>query len=76
MKPRLQVLHINDLIILIVYIKNLCELITIEVSLKSKANICHEIKTFEWGMREFAIYDNNGYIVQFVQPASEISREE
>ncbi|MBM7419518.1 MULTISPECIES: VOC family protein [Chryseobacterium] len=44
--------------------------------LKIKANICYEIETFEWGMREFAIYDNNGYILQFAQPASEISREE
>ncbi|MCD1116793.1 VOC family protein [Chryseobacterium turcicum] len=44
--------------------------------LKEKANICYEIETFEWGMREFAIYDNNGYILQFAQPASEISREE
>ncbi len=45
-------------------------------NLKTKANICYEIETFEWGMREFAIYDNNGYILQFAQPASEISREE
>lgn len=44
--------------------------------LKGKANICYEIETFEWGMREFAIYDNNGYILQFAQPASEISRAE
>ncbi|WP_175622063.1 VOC family protein [Chryseobacterium schmidteae] len=44
--------------------------------LKIKANICYEIETFEWGMREFAIYDNNGYILQFAQPASEISRAE
>ena len=33
--------------------------------LKDKAEICYEIETFEWGMREFAIYDNNGYILQF-----------
>ena len=26
-----------------------------------------EIETFEWGMREFAIYDNNGYVLQFGQ---------
>jgi len=36
-----------------------------------KANICYEIETFEWGMREFAIYDNNGYILQFGSTASE-----
>lgn len=45
-------------------------------NLKIKTNICYEIETFEWGMREFAIYDNNGYILQFAQPVSEISREE
>lgn len=45
-------------------------------NLKMKANICYEIETFEWGMREFAIYDNNGYILQFAQRASEISRAE
>lgn len=35
--------------------------------LKSKTTICYEIETFEWQMREFAIYDNNGYILQFGQ---------
>jgi catechol 2,3-dioxygenase-like lactoylglutathione lyase family enzyme len=33
--------------------------------LKDKTRICYEIDNFEWGMREFAIYDNNGYILQF-----------
>ena len=33
--------------------------------LKDKANICYGIETFDWGMREFAIYDNNGYMLQF-----------
>jgi uncharacterized glyoxalase superfamily protein PhnB len=33
--------------------------------LKSKAKICYEIDNFEYGMREFAIYDNNGYLLQF-----------
>lgn len=28
-------------------------------------NVVYEIETFDWGMREFAIYDNNGYILQF-----------
>lgn len=27
---------------------------------------CHE-KNDDWGMREFAIYDNNGYLLQFGQ---------
>ena len=35
--------------------------------LQSKVAICYDIATFDWGMREFAIYDNNGYIIQFGQ---------
>lgn len=35
--------------------------------LRDKARICYEIDDFDWGMREFAIYDNNGYILQFGQ---------
>lgn len=27
--------------------------------------VCYPIENFDWGMREFAIYDNNGYILQF-----------
>ena len=44
-------------------------------NLKDKAEICYEIETFDWEMREFAIYDNNGYILQFGQNVSEISKE-
>ncbi|ASW73139.1 glyoxalase [Chryseobacterium piperi] len=44
--------------------------------LKGKTEICYEIETFDWEMREFAIYDNNGYILQFGQPAGEISTAE
>ena len=44
--------------------------------LKDQAEICYEIETFEWGMREFAIYDNNGYILQFGQPVDQISTTE
>ncbi len=29
---------------------------------------CYELQTFDYGMREFAIYDNNGYLIQFGQP--------
>jgi catechol 2,3-dioxygenase-like lactoylglutathione lyase family enzyme len=36
--------------------------------LKDKANVCYGLETFEYGMREFAIYDNNGYLLQFGQP--------
>ena len=35
--------------------------------LKDKTNICYGIEDFEYGMREFAIYDNNGYMLQFGQ---------
>lgn len=34
-------------------------------SLKEKVDICYEIDNFAWNMREFAIYDNNGYVIQF-----------
>ena len=32
---------------------------------KDKARVCYPIENFEYGMREFAIYDNNGYLLQF-----------
>ena len=35
--------------------------------LKDKAEVCYGIENFEYGMREFAIYDNNGYMLQFGQ---------
>jgi len=35
--------------------------------LKDKANVVYDIENFDWQMREFAIYDNNGYIIQFGQ---------
>ncbi|MDH5032696.1 MULTISPECIES: VOC family protein [Chryseobacterium] len=44
--------------------------------LKTKAKVCYEIETFEWGMREFAIYDNNGYILQFGEPVDNIGNTE
>lgn len=33
----------------------------------AQTKICYDIENFEWGMREFAIYDNNGYLLQFGQ---------
>jgi uncharacterized glyoxalase superfamily protein PhnB len=36
--------------------------------LKDKTAVCYPIENFEYGMREFAIYDNNGYILQFGKP--------
>lgn len=35
--------------------------------LKDTCKVCYEIENFEYGMREFAIYDNNGYLLQFGQ---------
>jgi hypothetical protein len=35
--------------------------------LREKVTICFELEKFEYGMYEFAIYDNNGYILQFGQ---------
>jgi uncharacterized glyoxalase superfamily protein PhnB len=42
-------------------------------TLKEKAKIVYEIENFEWQMREFAIHDNNGYVIQFGQDLSEIA---
>lgn len=39
--------------------------------LDGKCSVCYEIETFEWGMREFAVYDNNGYLLQFGQNIEE-----
>lgn len=36
--------------------------------LKDQTKVVYPIEDFEWGMREFAIFDNNGYILQFGQP--------
>lgn len=35
--------------------------------LKDKTDICYPIDNYETGMREFAIFDNNRYIIQFGQ---------
>jgi uncharacterized glyoxalase superfamily protein PhnB len=37
------------------------------VSVKDRARVCYPPEDFDYGMREFAIYDNNGYLVQFGQ---------
>lgn len=38
--------------------------------LKNSARICYPIENFEWQMREFAIYDPDGYIIQFGEPVN------
>lgn len=33
--------------------------------LKDVTKVCYDINNFDYGMREFAVYDNNGYLLQF-----------
>lgn len=40
------------------------------VRIKDQARVCYPIETFDYGMREFAVYDNNGYLLQFGQPVT------
>jgi uncharacterized glyoxalase superfamily protein PhnB len=35
--------------------------------LKDKVKLCYDIENFEYDMREFAFYDNNGYLIQYGQ---------
>lgn len=35
--------------------------------LKDKCRICYPLETFDYGMKEFGIYDINGYLLQFGQ---------
>ena len=44
---------------------NVKDVDTLWKKLKDEANVCYPIEDFEYGMREFAIYDNNGYLLQF-----------
>ena len=39
---------------------------------KDKVEIAYPLENFEYGMREFAIYDNNGYMHQFGEELMEI----
>jgi uncharacterized glyoxalase superfamily protein PhnB len=36
--------------------------------LRDRVKIAYPMEEFEYGMREFAIYDNNGYMLQFGTP--------
>ena len=36
--------------------------------LKEKAVICYPIEDFNYGMREFGVFDYNGYLLQFGMP--------
>lgn len=36
--------------------------------LRDRVRVEYALETFEYGMRDFAIYDNNGYLLQFGTP--------
>jgi len=38
---------------------------------REHARVCYPLEDFDYGMREFAIYDNNGYLLQFGEPLDE-----
>lgn len=40
------------------------------VSLEGKVRTCYSPETFHYGMHEFGIYDEDGYLLQFGAPAS------
>ncbi|MFN8345909.1 MAG: VOC family protein [Spirosomataceae bacterium] len=40
---------------------------TLWEQIKDTAAVCYPLEDFEYGMREFAVYDNNGYLLQFGQ---------
>jgi len=42
--------------------------------LKDRVQVCYPIETFDYGMREFAVYDNNRYVLQFGQPVGSRAR--
>jgi len=39
-------------------------------TLKDKVEVCYPIEDFYYGMREFGIFDNNHYLIQFGQDIS------
>ena len=38
--------------------------------LKDSTRVCYPIEDFAYGVREFGIYDGNGYLIQFGQRLS------
>ena len=44
--------------------------------LKDQAQVCYPLENFYYGMREFAIYDNNGYLLQFGQEVGHRDEED
>ena len=42
--------------------------------LADNTRVCYPVEEFEYGMREFAIFDNNGYLLLFGEELPEESR--
>ena len=38
--------------------------------IKDKVKLCYPLESFDYGMREFGMYDNNGYLLIFGKPVS------
>ncbi len=49
---------------------NVDDVAALWASVKDRAKVCYPMEDFHYGMREFAIYDNNGYLLQFGAPCS------
>jgi uncharacterized glyoxalase superfamily protein PhnB len=49
---------------------NVDDVATLWAEVKDQAEVAYPLETFHYGMSEFAIYDNNGYMLQFGAPAS------
>jgi uncharacterized glyoxalase superfamily protein PhnB len=43
---------------------------TLWAQLKDRCRVEYPLETFDYGMREFAVYDNSGYLLQFGQEVS------
>lgn len=43
-----------------------------KISKNEDVNVCYPPDDMDYGMREFGIYDLNGYLLQFGQPLSEV----
>lgn len=47
---------------------NVADVNSIWDSLKDKCEVVYPVANFDYGMREFAIKDNNGYVLNFGEP--------
>ena len=44
---------------------NVDDVAALWAAVKDWAEVCYALEEFSYGMREFAIFDNNGYLLQF-----------